>query len=114
MAVVGKNFAILEAGYLRSSGFGDLAGVGRATRARAATLQNRFRRPKTQWFWSYLSGNEARELISEGPRSSASIVVIGPGSHPLPDSAGWLGLAPVDAFHHPRRRRPHRSSCRRL
>jgi NADH dehydrogenase len=71
MAVVGKNFAILESGYFHSSGF--LTWLVWATLHVLALpqLQNRFR-VQTQWLWSYLSGQRSSRLISEGPRSSAS------------------------------------------
>jgi NADH:ubiquinone reductase (H+-translocating) len=71
MAVVGKNFAILEAGRLRSSGFATwLVWVGLHVLA-LPQLQNRFR-VQTQWFWSYLSGQRSSRLISEGSRPPAS------------------------------------------
>jgi len=69
MAVVGKNFAILEAGDLRSSGFVTWLMWAALHRARAAALQNRsaFKRNG-----SVLSvGQRSSRLISEGPRSSA-------------------------------------------
>jgi NADH dehydrogenase len=71
MAVVGKNFAILESGFFHSSGF--LTWLVWATLHVIALpqLQNRFR-VQTQWLWSYLSGQRSSRLISEGPRSSAS------------------------------------------
>ena len=71
MAVVGKNFAILEAGYLRSSGFLTWLVWAALHVLALPQLQNRFR-VQTQWFWSYLSGQRSSRLISEGPRSSAS------------------------------------------
>jgi NADH dehydrogenase len=71
MAVVGKNFAILEAGYFRSSGFLTWWVWAALHVLALPQLQNRFR-VQTQWFWSYLSGQRSSRLISEGPRSSAS------------------------------------------
>jgi NADH dehydrogenase len=71
MAVVGKNFAILEAGYLRSSGFVTWLVWAALHVLALPQLQNRFR-VQTQWFWSYLSGQRSSRLISEGPRSPAS------------------------------------------
>jgi NADH dehydrogenase len=64
MAVVGKNFAVLEAGRLRTS--------GRLTWLIWAVLhilalpqpQNRFR-VLPQWIWSYLSGQRSSRLIAE-------------------------------------------------
>ena len=71
MAVVGKNFAILESGHLRSSGFVTWLVWAALHVLALPQLQNRFR-VQTQWFWSYLSGQRSSRLISEGPRSSAS------------------------------------------
>src|SRR5712671_3121568 len=71
MAVVGKNFDILESGYLRSSGFVTWLVWAALHVLALPQLQNRFR-VQTQWFWSYLSGQRSSRLISEGPRSSAS------------------------------------------
>jgi NADH:ubiquinone reductase (H+-translocating) len=70
MAVVGKNFAILEAGHLRSSGFVTWLVWAALHVLALPQLQNRFR-VQTQWLWSYLSGQRSSRLISEGPRSSA-------------------------------------------
>jgi NADH:ubiquinone reductase (H+-translocating) len=71
MALVGKNFTILGAGHLRSSGFLTwLVWAGLHVLA-LPQLQNRFR-VQIQWFWSYLSGQRSSRLISEGARSSAS------------------------------------------
>src|SRR4029077_1701122 len=69
MAVVGKNFAILEAGHLRSSGFLTWLVWAALHVLALPQLQNRFR-VQTQWFWSYLSGQRSSRLISEEPRSS--------------------------------------------
>jgi NADH:quinone reductase (non-electrogenic) len=66
MAVVGKNFAILEAGHLRSSGFLTWLIWAALHVLALPQLQNRFR-VQTQWFWSYLSGQRSSRLISEGP-----------------------------------------------
>src|ERR1700756_4134360 len=71
MAVVGKNFAILEAGHLRTSGFVTWLIWAALHVLALPQLQNRFR-VQTQWLWSYLSGQRSSRLISEGPRSSAS------------------------------------------
>jgi NADH:quinone reductase (non-electrogenic) len=66
MAVVGKNFAILEAGRLRTAGFATWL-VWAALHVMALPqLQNRFR-VQTQWLWSYLSGQRSSRLISEEP-----------------------------------------------
>jgi NADH dehydrogenase len=71
MAVVGKNFAILEAGHLRSSGFITWLVWAALHVIALPQLQNRFR-VQTQWFWSYLSGQRSSRLISEAPRPPAS------------------------------------------
>jgi NADH dehydrogenase len=71
MAVVGKNFAILESGYLRSSGFVTWLVWAALHVLALPQLQNRFR-VLTQWFWSYLSGQRSSRLISEAPRPPAS------------------------------------------
>jgi NADH dehydrogenase len=71
MAVVGKNFAILEAGHWRSSGLLTWLVWAALHVLALPQLQNRFR-VQTQWFWSYLSGQRSSRLISEGPRTSTS------------------------------------------
>ena len=71
MAVVGKNFAVLEAGYLHSSGFLTWLVWAALHVLALPQIQNRFR-VQTQWFWSYLSGQRSSRLIAEVPRSSAS------------------------------------------
>jgi NADH:ubiquinone reductase (H+-translocating) len=70
MAVVGKNFAILEAGHLHSSGFVTWLIWAVLHVLALPQLQNRFR-VQTQWFWSYLSGQRSSRLISEGPPPAA-------------------------------------------
>ena len=66
MAVVGRNFAILEAGRLRTSGFPTwLVWVALHVLA-LPQLQNRFR-VQTQWLWSYLTGQRSSRLIREAP-----------------------------------------------
>jgi NADH dehydrogenase len=70
MAVVGKNFAILEAGSLRSSGFLTWLVWAVLHVLALPQLQNRFR-VQTQWLWSYLSGQRSSRLISEGSRPPA-------------------------------------------
>jgi NADH:ubiquinone reductase (H+-translocating) len=70
MAVVGKNFAVLEAGHVRSTGFLTWLVWAALHVLTLPQLQNRFR-VQSQWLWSYLSGQRSSRLISEGPRSSA-------------------------------------------
>src|ERR1700690_1956416 len=71
MAVVGKNFAILEAGYLHSSGFLTWLIWAALHVLALRQLQNRFR-VQTQWFWSYLSGQRSSRRISEESRPPAT------------------------------------------
>ncbi len=64
MAVVGKNFAILESGHLRMSGFVTwLIWIALHLMA-LPQLQNRLR-VQTQWFWSYFTGQRGSQLIPE-------------------------------------------------
>ena len=71
MAVVGKNFAVLESGHLRTSGFLTWLVWAMLHVLALPQVQNRFR-VQTQWFWSYVSGQRSSRLISEQPRPSAS------------------------------------------
>jgi NADH dehydrogenase len=66
MAVVGKNFAVLENRRLHTSGFLTwLVWVG-VHLMTLPQLQNRLR-VQTQWFWSYFTGQRSSRLISERP-----------------------------------------------
>ncbi|MDI3561887.1 NAD(P)/FAD-dependent oxidoreductase [Bradyrhizobium sp. Arg816] len=67
MAVVGKNFAILEAGRLRTCGFVTWIVWAVLHVLALPQLQNRYR-VQTQWFWSYLTGQRSSRLIAEAPR----------------------------------------------
>src|SRR6266496_4885269 len=71
MAVVGKNFAVLEAGWLRTGGFLTWLVWAALHVLALPQLQNRFR-VQAQWFWSYLTGQRSSRLISETPRPPAS------------------------------------------
>jgi NADH:ubiquinone reductase (H+-translocating) len=71
MAVVGKNFAVLEAGWLRTGGFLTWLVWAALHVLALPQLQNRFR-VQTQWFWSYLTGQRSSRLITEAPRPPAS------------------------------------------
>ena len=71
MAVVGKNFAILEAGRIRMSGFLTWLIWAFIHVASLPQLQNRLR-VETQWLWSYLTGQRSSRLISEAPRTLAN------------------------------------------
>jgi NADH dehydrogenase len=66
MAVVGKNFAILESGRLRMSGFLTWLAWVFLHLMSLPQLQNRLR-VQTQWFWSYYTGQRSSRLISEPP-----------------------------------------------
>jgi NADH dehydrogenase len=67
MAVVGKNFAVLERGRIRTSGFITWLVWVFIHVMFLPQLQNRLR-VQRQWFWSYWTGQRGSRLISEGPR----------------------------------------------
>jgi NADH dehydrogenase len=67
MAVVGKNFAVLERGRIRTSGFMTWLVWVFVHVAFLPQLQNRLR-VQRQWFWSYWTGQRSSRLISEPPR----------------------------------------------
>ena len=71
MAVVGKNFAILESGRLHMSGFLTWLVWVFLHVMSLPQLQNR-RRVQTQWLWSYFTGQRSSRLIPEPPRVAAS------------------------------------------
>jgi NADH:quinone reductase (non-electrogenic) len=64
MAVVGKNFAILESGRLRTSGFFTWLVWIFLHLMSLPQLQNRLR-VQVQWFWSYITGQRSSRLIPE-------------------------------------------------
>ena len=64
MAVVGKNFAILESGRLRMSGFVTWLIWVFLHLMSLPQLQNRLR-VQSQWFWSYFTG-QPRLAIDPG------------------------------------------------
>ena len=66
MAVVGKNFAILESGRLRMNGFVTWLVWVFLHLMSLPQLQNRLR-VQTQWFWSYFTGQRSSRLIPEPP-----------------------------------------------
>jgi NADH dehydrogenase len=68
MAVVGKNFAILESGRLRMSGFITWLVWVFLHLMSLPQLQNRLR-VQAQWFWSYFTGQRSSRLIPEPPRA---------------------------------------------
>jgi len=67
MAVVGKNFAILESGRLRMSGFATWLVWVFLHLMSLPQLQNRLR-VQRQWLWSYFTGQRSSRLIPESPR----------------------------------------------
>jgi NADH:ubiquinone reductase (H+-translocating) len=68
MAVVGKNFAILESGRLRMSGFLTWLVWVFLHIMSLPQLQNRLR-VQTQWLWSYFTGQRSSRIIPEPPRA---------------------------------------------
>src|SRR5229473_1075065 len=68
MAVVGKNFALLESGRLRMSGFVIWLVWIFLHLMSLPQLQNRLR-VQTQWLWSYFTGQRGSRLIAEPPRA---------------------------------------------
>jgi NADH dehydrogenase len=67
MAVVGKNFAVLERGRIRMSGFVTWLVWVFIHLMFLPQLQNRLR-VQRQWFWSYFTGQRSSRLIPEPPR----------------------------------------------
>ena len=67
MAVVGKNYAVLERGWLRTSGFMTFLVWAFVHIFSLPQLQNRLR-VQRQWFWSYFTGQRSSRLIPEPPR----------------------------------------------
>jgi NADH:ubiquinone reductase (H+-translocating) len=65
MAVIGKNFAILESGRIRMSGFMAWLAWAFVHIVSLPQRQNRMR-VRTQWLWSYFTGQRSSRLISEG------------------------------------------------
>ncbi|TPG50757.1 NAD(P)/FAD-dependent oxidoreductase [Rhodanobacter glycinis] len=64
MAVVGKNFAVLERGRIRTSGFATWLLWAFLHVMFLPQLQNRLR-VQMQWLWSYFSGQRSSRLIPE-------------------------------------------------
>jgi NADH:ubiquinone reductase (H+-translocating) len=67
MAVVGKNYAVLERGWLQTSGFMTFLVWAFVHILSLPQLQNRLR-VQRQWFWSYFTGQRSSRLIPEPPR----------------------------------------------
>jgi NADH dehydrogenase len=70
MAVVGKNYAVLERGWLRTSGFLTWLVWAFIHILSLPQLQNRLR-VQRQWLWSYFTGQRSSRLIPEPPRVAA-------------------------------------------
>jgi NADH dehydrogenase len=66
LAVVGRNFAIMESGRVRLGGFVAFWIWALIHIMSLPLLQNR-RRMRTQWLWSYFTGQRGARLIPEGP-----------------------------------------------
>jgi NADH dehydrogenase len=67
MAVVGKNYAVLERGWLRTSGFLTWLVWAFVHILALPQLQNRLR-VQRQWLWTYFTGQRSSRLIPEPPR----------------------------------------------
>jgi len=70
IAVVGKNFAVMESGRIRLAGFPAWLVWAFIHLMFLPQLQNR-RRVQNQWFWSYFTGQRASRLVAEPPRMGA-------------------------------------------
>jgi NADH:ubiquinone reductase (H+-translocating) len=70
IAVVGKNFAVLESGRIRLAGFTAWLVWACIHLMFLPQLQNR-RRVQNQWFWSYFTGQRSSRLVAEAPRTGA-------------------------------------------
>jgi NADH dehydrogenase len=71
MAVIGKNFAILESGRLHMSGFLTWLVWAFLHIMSLPQLQNRLR-VQRQWLWSYFTGQRSSRLIPEPPRAGTN------------------------------------------
>jgi len=67
MAVIGKNFAIMESGRIRLAGMIPWFIWAFIHIMFLPQLQNR-RRVQNQWFWSYFTGQRSSRLVDEAPR----------------------------------------------
>lgn len=67
MAVIGKNFAIMESGRIRLAGFIPWCIWAFIHLMFLPQLQNQ-RRVQNQWFWSYFTGQRSSRLVDETPR----------------------------------------------
>src|SRR6202162_5486354 len=67
MAVVGKNFAIMESGRIRLAGVTAWFAWAFIHLMFLPQLQNRLR-VEHQWMWSYFTGQRSSRLVTEAPR----------------------------------------------
>ena len=67
MAVVGKNFAIMESGRIKLAGFTAWLAWAFIHMLFLPQLQNRLR-VEHQWMWSYFTGQRSSRLVHEPPR----------------------------------------------
>jgi NADH:ubiquinone reductase (H+-translocating) len=67
MAVVGKNFAIMETRHIRLAGFRAWLAWAFIHLLFLPQLQNRLR-VERQWMWSYFTGQRSSRLVTEAPR----------------------------------------------
>jgi NADH:ubiquinone reductase (H+-translocating) len=70
VAVVGKNFAVMESGRIRLAGFTAWLVWAFIHLMFLPQLQNR-RRVQNQWFWSYVTGQRSSRLVAETSRTGA-------------------------------------------
>jgi NADH:ubiquinone reductase (H+-translocating) len=68
IAVVGKNYAVLERGWLRTGGFLTWLVWAFIHILSLPQMQNRLR-VQRQWLWSYFTGQRSSRLIPEPPRT---------------------------------------------
>src|SRR5499427_9196612 len=68
MAVVGKNYVVLERGWVRTGGFVTWLVWAFVHILSLPQLQNRLR-VQRQWLWSYFTGQRSSRLIPEPPQS---------------------------------------------
>jgi NADH dehydrogenase len=67
MAVVGKNFAIMESGRIRLAGLTAWFAWAFIHLLFLPQLQNRVR-VESQWIWTYFTGQRSSRLVHESPR----------------------------------------------
>lgn len=78
IAVVGKNFAVLESGRIRLAGLTAWLIWAFVHLMFLPQLQNR-RRVQSQWLWSYLTGQRSSRLVAEAPRMPGEVATFSRG-----------------------------------